>query len=82
MTGWIAILVSGASGAVVTLVGVVTGGMLASRSQRRQWLRDKQVDARAAVVQESTTMQLALLRQWKHQDRPDWTAWSQALAMI
>jgi hypothetical protein len=82
MTGWIAVLVSGVSGAVVTLVGVVTGGVLASRSQRRQWLRDKQVDACAVVVQQSTAMQLALLRQWKRQDRPDWTAWNQALAMI
>jgi hypothetical protein len=82
MAGWIAILVSGASGAVVTLVGVVTGGVIASRSQRRQWLRDKQVDACAVVVQESTAMQLALLRQWKDQDLPDWTAWNQALAMI
>jgi hypothetical protein len=27
-------------------------------------------------------MQLALLRQWKDQDLPDWTAWNQALAMI
>ena len=27
-------------------------------------------------------MQLALLRQWKRQARPDWTAWNQALAMI
>jgi hypothetical protein len=50
MTASIAILVSGASGAVVTLVGVVTGGVIASRSQRRQWLRDKQVDACAVVV--------------------------------
>jgi hypothetical protein len=82
MAGWVAILVSGASGAVVTLVGVVTGGVLGSRSQRRQWLRDKQVDACAVVVQESTTMQLALLRRWKHRDLPDWTAWNQALAMI
>jgi hypothetical protein len=82
VAGWIAILVSGASGAVVTLVGVVTGGVLASRAQRRQWLRDKQVDACAVVVQESTTMQLALLQRWKHQDTPDWTAWNQALAMI
>jgi hypothetical protein len=82
MAAWIAILVSGASGALVTLVGVVTGGVIASRSQRRQWLRDKQVDACAVVVQESTAMQLALLRQWKDQDLPDWTAWNQALAMI
>jgi hypothetical protein len=82
MAGWIAILVSGASGALVTLVGVVTGGVLTSRFQRRQWLRDKQVDACAVVVQESTTMQLALLRQWKHQDPPNWTSWNQALAMI
>ncbi len=82
MAGWVAILVSGASGAVVTLVGVVAGGLIANRSQRRQWLRDKQVDACAVVVQESTAMQLALLRQWKDQDLPDWTAWNQALAMI
>lgn len=82
MTGWVAILVSGASGAVVTLVGVVTGGVIASRSQRRQWLRDKQVDACAVIVQESTAMQLALLRQRKHGERLDWTAWNQALAMI
>jgi hypothetical protein len=82
MPGWITILVSGASGALVTLVGVVTGGVLTSRFQRRQWLRDKQVDACAVVVQESTTMQLALLQQWKHQDAPDWTSWNQALAMI
>ncbi|MBO0823762.1 MAG: hypothetical protein J2P27_07860 [Actinobacteria bacterium] len=83
MTGWAGILVSGASGAVVTLVGVVTGSVIASRSQRRQWLRDKQVDACAVVVQESTAMQLALLRQRKlPQQRLDWTAWNQALAMI
>jgi hypothetical protein len=82
MTGWIAILISGATGAIVTLVGVVTGGVLTSRSQRRQWLRDKQVDACAVVVQESTTVQLALLQQWKYQRLPDWTAWNQALAMI
>jgi len=56
MTGWITIVVSGGSGAVVTLVGVVTGGVLASRSQGRHWLRDKQVDACAVVVQQSTTM--------------------------
>lgn len=82
MTASIAILVSGASGAVVTLVGVVTGGVIAGRSQRRQWLRDKQVDACAVVVQESTAMQLALRDQWRHQELPDWTAWNQALAMI
>jgi hypothetical protein len=77
MTSWITIVVFGASGAVVTLVG----GVLASRSQRRQRLRDKQVEACAVVVQQSTTIRLALPRQWKHQDRPDWTAWNQALAM-
>jgi hypothetical protein len=82
MAGWVAVLVSGATGALVTLVGVVTGGVIASRSQRRQWLRDKQIDACAVVVQESTTIQLALRRQWRHQEPPDWTAWNQALAMI
>ena len=82
MTGWLTIVVSGISGAAVTLVGVVAGGAVASRSQRRQLTRDKQIDACAVAVQESTRMQIALLRYWKHEQEIDWTAWNQALAMI
>lgn len=82
MTTWYAILISGASGAAVTLLGVVVGGVMAGRSQRRHWLRDKQIGACADLVRESTAMQIALRHRWNRQDPIDWTAWNQALAMI
>lgn len=76
MAGWLAILISGASGAVVTLLGVAAGGVIAGRSQRLQWTRDKQLDACAEVVQEPTRMQLALLQHWRGGTAADWTAWT------
>jgi hypothetical protein len=82
MAGWLAVLVSAASGVVVTLAGVVTGGLIASRSQRRQWTRDQQAGSCATVIQESVRVQLALREWWRHGQRADWTAWNQALAMI
>jgi hypothetical protein len=60
----------------------VTGGAIASRSQRRQWARDQQLGACAAVIQESTRMQIALRQQRRYGQAADWTAWNQALAMI
>lgn len=45
VTEWLPIVASGVSGAVVTLLGVITGGAMTSRGQRRQWNRDKQIDA-------------------------------------
>jgi hypothetical protein len=82
VAAWLTILISGASGAVVTLLGVAAGGVIAGRSQRQQWTRDKQLDACAELVQESTRMQLALLEHWRGGTAADWTAWNQALAMI
>lgn len=71
------------SHAAVTLIGVIAGGVIANFDRSDDiWLRDKQVDACAVVVQESTAMQLALRDQWRHQELPDWTAWNQALAVI
>lgn len=77
MAAWLTILISGASGAVVTLLGVAAGGVIAGRSQRQQWTRDKQLDACAELVQESTRMQLALLQHWRGGIAADWTAWNQ-----
>jgi hypothetical protein len=82
MAGWLAVLVSAASGVAVTLAGVVTGGLITSRSQRRQWTRDQQAGSCATVIQESVRVQLALREWWRHGQRADWTAWNQALAMI
>jgi hypothetical protein len=41
LTGWLPIVASVISGSVVALLGAVTGGVIASRTQGRQWLRDK-----------------------------------------
>lgn len=82
VTSWITVVISSAGGVIVTLLGAVTGGAIASRSQKRHWTRDKQVDACAVVVSESTRAQLAMRRLWRHGEKVDWTAWNQALAMI
>jgi hypothetical protein len=78
---WLPIIASSAGGAAVTLLGVAAGGFIAGRSQTRQWIRDKQIGACTAIIEESTQMQLALLRQQRHGHEPDWTAWNQALAV-
>ena len=78
MTTWYTVLISGASGAVVTLLGVMVGGVVTSRNQRRHWLRDKQIEACADLIRESTAMQLTLRKQWKLRETRDWIAWNQA----
>ena len=55
---------------------------MAGRSQRRHWLRDKQIEACANLVRESTAMQIALRNLWSRQESTEWTAWNQALAMV
>jgi hypothetical protein len=82
VTDWIPVVVSSAGGALVTLLGAVTGGAIASRSQRRHWTRDKQVDACAAIVAESTRAELAMRRLWRRDEKVDWKPWNQALALI
>jgi hypothetical protein len=79
---WLPVVVSSTGAAVVTLLGAVTGGAIAGRSQMRHWRRDKQIEACTAIVSESTRTQLALRRQWRHKEKVDWNGWNQALAMI
>ena len=74
---WLAVI-SSASG----LIGVGLGAFLTGRVQKRQWARGQQIDACAAIVVKSTRVQLALQRQWKHQERVDWVPWNEALARI
>jgi hypothetical protein len=64
------------------LIGVVTGGFLTARVQKRQWARTQQIEACAAIVIESTRVQLSLRGQWKRDERVDWLPWNQALAKI
>ena len=56
--------------------------MLANRSQKQHKTRDRQIDACAAVVAESTRLQVAIRRAWKESGAVDWTAWNIALGTI
>jgi hypothetical protein len=74
---WSAIISS-----VSALLGVAMGGFLTARVQKRQWARGQQIEACAAIVVESTRVQLSLRGQWKHDQRVDWVPWNEALARI
>ncbi|MFD7283555.1 hypothetical protein ACFV80_42840 [Streptomyces sp. NPDC059862] len=65
-----------------TLIGVLAGSLLTSRADRMHWSRDKQIEACAAIVAESTRIQLALRRAWRHGDAVDWVPWNVALGTI
>jgi len=82
VTSWILVVASSAGAAAVTLLGAVTGGSIASRTQRQHWTRDKQVEACTAIASESTRTQLALRRLWRRGEKVDWNGWNQALALI
>jgi hypothetical protein len=81
-------------GAVLTtLVGVLVGSVLSSRSQQRQWSRDRQADACAHVLRESSSVLIEFNRLTRQSIQPapdgarvptpmDWKAWNEALAMI
>jgi hypothetical protein len=67
---------------VSALLGVAMGGFLTARVQKRQWARGQQIEACAAIVVESTRVQLSLRGQWKHGQRVDWVSWNEALAKV
>jgi hypothetical protein len=81
-------------GAVLTtLLGVFVGSVLSNRSQQRQWSRDRQADACAQVLRESSSVLIELNRMTREPIQPaadgirvptsmDWKAWNEALAMI
>src|ERR1700683_2367854 len=81
-------------GAVLTtILGVLVGSALSNRSQQRQWSRDRQADACAQVLRESSNVLIELNRMTREPIEPaadrvrvptsmDWKAWNEALAMI
>lgn len=81
-------------GAVLTtLLGVLAGSILSSRSQQRQWSRDRQADACTQILRESSNVLIDLAGLTWHLPDPapdglrvptplDWKAWNDALAMI
>lgn len=69
-------------GVAATLIGVLAGSLLTSRADRTHWSRDKQIEACSAIVAESTRIQLALRRAWRHGDPVDWVSWNVALGTV
>ncbi|MCT9077873.1 hypothetical protein [Streptomyces fulvoviolaceus] len=69
-------------GVAAALVGVLAGSLLTSRAERMHWSRDKQIEACAAIVAESTRIQLALRRAWCEGESVDWVPWNVALGTI
>ncbi|MBS2966839.1 hypothetical protein KGA66_27640 [Actinocrinis puniceicyclus] len=70
-------------GILATVLGVVLGSILTGRSQRSTWIRDRQLEAYAAIIREGTRAQLVLREHFKgHIHRVDWTPWNEALATI
>lgn len=69
-------------GVATALIGVVVSSLLTSRTERRHWSRDKQIEACAAVVAESTRIQLALRRAWREGETVDWIPWNVALGTV
>lgn len=74
------ILISTAGAGSASLAGVAVGAALSSRSQRRHWARDKQIDACKAIVVESTRAQIGLRQTLTGGDAVDWAGWNEALA--
>jgi hypothetical protein len=82
MTAWLPIVASSAGGAVVSLLGVAAGGLVSHRSQKGHWSRDKELEACARLISESTRLQFSLLHAWRQGKRIEWEAWNEALDII
>jgi hypothetical protein len=68
---------------MATLLGVLLGAILTSRSQSSSWTRDCRLDACAGVVRESVRLHIALRREFKDgEPKTDWSPWNEALTMI
>ena len=74
-------LVTTAAGALLATVGVMVGGIVSSKAQDRQWLRDKQLAAYDELLCQYARFTMDLKR--AHADRRpknyDWAEWSAAL---
>ncbi|WP_146087405.1 hypothetical protein [Thermomonospora echinospora] len=92
------LIVTTVGAVLTTLLGVLVGGAVTSRSQRRHWSRDRQMEACAQVLRESSNVLIELAAangqrinpDLVRMERPmaglptliDWRPWNEALAMV
>jgi hypothetical protein len=88
-----AVAITTVGAVLATLLGVLVGSVLSSRAQQRQWSRDRQADACAQVLRESSNLLIEFTRLMRQPiaSAPDganvptpmdWRPWNEALAMI
>jgi hypothetical protein len=88
-----AVAVSAVGAVLATLLGVLAGSLLSNRSQSRQWSRDRQADACAQVVRESSNLLIEFTKLvWQPPDPAadgmnvptpiDWRPWNEALTVL
>jgi hypothetical protein len=89
----VALILTTVGAVLTTLLGVLVGSALSNRSQTRQWSRDRQADACAQVLRESSNVMIELAELNGQQVEPvsdgvrirtplDWKPWNEALAMV
>jgi hypothetical protein len=92
------LIITTASAVLTTLLGVLVGGVVANRSQKRHWSRDRQMEACAQVLRESSNVLIELAAANGQRVNPtpeqlahpvpglptliDWRPWNEALAMV
>ncbi len=54
------VVVTSIGAVLTTLLGVLAGSILSSRSQQREWSRDRQADACAQILRESSNVLIEL----------------------
>ncbi len=91
------LIITTAGAVLTTLLGVLVGGAVSNRSQQRSWSRDRQADACAQVLRESSNVLIELAAMSAQRVKPartqsadplclptpiDWKPWNEALAMV
>jgi hypothetical protein len=89
----VTLIITTVGAVLTTLLGVCAGSVLTNRTQQRQWSRDRQADACAQVLRESSNVLIELNKMTRQPIQPapdgariptsiDWKAWNEALAMV
>ncbi|MGP4030056.1 hypothetical protein [Actinomadura sp. 3N407] len=91
------LIITTAGAVATTLLGVIVGGLVSSRAQARHWTRDREMEACALLLRESSNILIELAAMNGRRVNPragevrpvsgqsseiDWRPWNEALAMV
>ena len=78
-------VVSTASGAAATILGILVGTMAGRRNEARQWTRDRTIAAYERFLQSFTAVEIGMREAYWEERVPedvDWEEWSAALVSV